>query len=87
MGGTVTEAAFRLGPPCTAGGLLWEGGERAVWLSQTTDTEKDPSWRVGHRLLSASVHLTVPTRLNFLLLLGQRSTLSQASLALAVDLD
>lgn len=37
MGGTVTEAAFRLGPPCTAGRLLWEGGERAVWLSQTTD--------------------------------------------------
>lgn len=64
VGGTVTGAAFRLGPPCT-GCSLWEGGERAVRLSQTTDSGKDPSWRVGHRLLSASFHLSVPNHLNF----------------------
>lgn len=84
MGGTVTEAAFRLGPPCTARRLLWEGGERVVWLSQTNDAEKDPSWRVGHCLLRASVHLSIPNRLNFFPLLGQRPTLSQATLTLAV---
>lgn len=27
MGGTVTETIFRPEPPCTAGYLLWEGGE------------------------------------------------------------
>lgn len=28
--------------------------------------EKDPSWRVGHRLLNAFIHLSIPNLLNFL---------------------